>query len=158
MSPRMRPNSPPRFAEEISDEDFEALCCDIFAKEDGIRSSELYGRSGQGQLGIDILAYRRELDELEAGQCKRVAVFTINILRDAITEFLAAWDHWNRRRIKRFVIFVACSLRDTHLQEAIISETERLAELGVVLEVWGDARLVEKLRAWPELVERHCGI
>ncbi len=154
----MRPNSPPRFAEEMSDEDFEALSCDIFGKEDGIRSSELYGRSGQRQRGIDILACRRESDELEAGQCKRVAVFTVGILRDAITEFLKAWDHWNRRRIKRFVIFVACSLRDTHLQEAIVSETERLAELGVVLEVWGDTRLVEKLRPWPELVERHCGI
>jgi tetratricopeptide (TPR) repeat protein len=157
MSPRMRPTLPPRFAEEMSDEDFEDLSRDLLAKEEGIRASERYGRSGQGQRGIDVLAYRKDSVELETGQCKRVATFTIKILEAAVAEFLAAWDHWESRNVRRFIIFVACPIRDTHVQEAIITQTGKLHALGLIFEVWDAARLVEKLRPWPDLVERYCG-
>src|SRR5437868_14613088 len=102
MTPRLRPHLPPRFSEETHEDDLEELCRDLFAREPGIRKAEIYGRSGQAQGGIDILAYRQQNDGLEVGECKCRAAFTIQLLQAIVPQFRAHWAYRQRQRVRRF--------------------------------------------------------
>lgn len=90
-------------------------------------------------------------------QCKCHRKFTEKDLRDAAETFLRAQDHWNGWGITRFVIIVGSSVRDTNVQDEKEAQRKRFAEIGIEFELWGDERLVEKLKPNSDLVDVHVG-
>ena len=154
----MRYHLPPRFSEEKHEDEFEELCRDLFEKEPGIRKAEIYGRTGQSQGGIDILAYRQKMDGREVGECKCREQFSLRLLSSIVSKFLKRWSHWKRQRVRRFIVFAGCPIRDTNVQDAIGDHTDAFEKRGIVFEVWDSFRIAEKLRDLPAIAERHCGV
>ena len=70
----MRRDMSPPF-HELEWQRFQRLCCDMFEKEEVISASAPYRVGGQSQFGIDIIAYRKDDDGIEVGQCKCYAEF-----------------------------------------------------------------------------------
>ena len=71
MRPRMNPSLSPPFY-ELDEYTFQDLCCDLFARQPGIATCNVYGKRGQRQRGIDLLAHR-------SGDGKEVA--SVNAIR-----------------------------------------------------------------------------
>src|SRR5260370_7840614 len=69
LTPPMRRGISPRFF-EMSEYDFQDLCCDLFELEPGIASCEVYGKRGETQRGVDLLARTSTGGGTELGQCK----------------------------------------------------------------------------------------
>jgi hypothetical protein len=69
MQPDLNPSSPPAF-HKIGEYNFQRLCRDIFAEEETVATCDIFGRRGQKQKGIDLLAPRRDGVGNEVAQCK----------------------------------------------------------------------------------------
>src|SRR5262249_9612191 len=119
--------------------------------------SQVYGRNGQTQFGIDVLAILSKATGLEVGQCKCWEKGTARAIKTASDEFLPHLKRWRSQGIKRFVLFVACPLDDTKLQDQVLAERERFAKLRLKYEVWDARKLRSKLRPHPDLVHAYCG-
>src|SRR6478672_13161055 len=96
---------PFRFAEYLSDEQFEDLCRDLWGKFDGIRGTEKHARKGQKQYGVDIIGRKIE-GKITLGSCKNYKKFRKPNLEKAIAEF---WEHrayWRDLNAEGFLIFI----------------------------------------------------
>lgn len=156
MLPPTRSNNPPRFAEEMTDSQFEELCRDLFGREQGLTNCVRYGNRGQKQCGIDLLA-EREHGGNEVAQCKCYKSFNENDLKTAAADFLQSIEHWRTWGIKRFVLMVGSSVSGTKVQNEKQFQRAKFEALGIRFELWGNDRLTEKLRPHPDLVEIHIG-
>ena len=117
----------------------------------------MYGRNGQAQFGIDVLALLKQEGAIEVGQCKCWQTTTPARIREATDEFIPHIDRWRAQGLKRFILFAACSLDDTKLQNQILIERERVNALGIDYEAWGARKLRSKLRPHADLVRVSCG-
>ena len=95
VTPPIGAGQPPHLY-ELDEYTFQNLCRDLLYHEPAISTSDVYGRRGEPQLGIDLLAHR-EGDGVEVGQCKCYKNFPPSEIRDATDEFL---KHWNRESWK----------------------------------------------------------
>ena len=126
---------------------FQNFCAELLGKEDGIATSDVYGRVRQIQYGIDIKAFRQNGDGIEVGQCKAYTVINANGVKTASDEFLKHWDaKWKDQNIKRFILFVACPMTDRKVQDQIDVEKKRFEAIGVVYEAWSNSTITIKLR------------
>jgi hypothetical protein len=107
MRPRMNPSLNPTFYELDADK-FQYLCCDVFARQSGIATCDVYGTRGQKQRGIDLLARRIGGDGIEVGQCKCYTDFPPAKIRQASDEFFKHLEYWRQQNVRRFTLFVAC--------------------------------------------------
>lgn len=156
MSPPWNNNTPPKFAEELLDSQFEDFCCALFAREPGIKSCIRYGERGQRQYGIDLLA-EVQTGGNEVAQCKCQREFDADDVRNAADKFLSAQEHWKNWGITRFVLIAACSVRDAKIQDEKEKQRQRFGKEGILFELWGDERLTEKLVPHPDVVDVHIG-
>lgn len=131
---------------------FQELCRDILQTESDLLNVQVYGRSGQWQRGIDILADRRSPPGLVAGQCKRVQVVTPPVVRGAIKEFLKFKDYWKSQGVDRFILFVSSDATDTKVHAEVSRQKRRLIRSGINFELWSDATLTSRLHAHRGLV------
>ena len=69
MRPRMNPSLSPPF-HELDEYTYQNLCRNVFEKQRGIATCDVYGTRGQKQRGIDLLARRSDGESIEVGQCK----------------------------------------------------------------------------------------
>ncbi|MCP3169671.1 tetratricopeptide repeat protein [Myxococcus qinghaiensis] len=67
----------------------------------------------------------------------------------------APQKHWKSQNIKRFILFVACSLDSTQCQSEITAQIKKFKRLGIIYETWPAARIRNKLRAHPEIVSTY---
>ncbi len=152
MTPGIRPGQVPPF-HEIDEFVFQELCRDLFFEEDTVATCEIYGVRGEGQQGIDLIAKRKNTDEIELGQCKCYRDFSPYQIRDVSDEFFKHWDsHWSKCKVKRFILFVACDLSKTNRQQEILKQTKCFAKYGIDYEVWSAAQIRNKLRPHPGIV------
>ena len=155
MPPGISPGEFPPFY-KLNEYVFQDLCRDLFDKECGIAMCEVYGVRGQSQYGIDLLAHREENDGIEVGQCKRLPKFTPSRIREVSNEFFENWDHWHKKNVKRFILFVACDLSKTQQQDEILKQRKRFKKYGINYEAWSAATIRNRLRPYPEIVKTYC--
>ncbi|MUL39429.1 hypothetical protein [Gloeocapsopsis dulcis] len=153
-SPRFNPSLPPRF-HEMDEYAFQEMCRDLFAKESGIRTCDIYGARGQSQKGIDLLARCDDITYTEVGQCKCYEDFPPRKIKEASDEFFAHLDYWQQRNVRRFILFVACGLENTQRQDEIDRQIQRFANFRILYEAWEARTLRQKLSPHPDLVYRY---
>jgi len=134
---------------------FEEMCRDLLSTEPDIATCDIYGKQGQTQHGIDVLAYRRSSDGIEVGQCKCYADFPPRKIRAVSEAFFQHWNTWSGRNVKRFILFVASDLKTRQRQDEIETQRERFAQVGIVYEVWSAATIRNKLRPHSGIVANY---
>src|SRR5260370_14991706 len=154
MTPNINPSDPPRFY-ELKEYPFQELCRDLFEVQDGIVTCEIYGRRGQGQKGIDLLATGDDGESNEVGQCKAHEAFSVKKIIDASYEFFKDWAFWKDKKIRRFILFVGCPLDDTDVQNEIQTQRARFQAVNIKYEAWSSRTLVTRLRPERAIAERH---
>ncbi len=132
--------------EELTWENFERLQWRLLRDAEGLRNAHLYGRRGQAQRGLDIVAF----DSADSGvalQSKKYEKFTAQDLNKAVEQF-----HENEHPffISRFIIGIACEAKDTAVVEALHECQKKLAPIRV--ELWDKEELSARLRGHPEIV------
>jgi hypothetical protein len=152
-SPRVNPKDPPAFW-DLDAEAFEELCCDLFSRERGIARCEPFGVRGEGQLGIDLKAWQESDKGIEVAQCKAQKRFSPAEVRGAGKAFLDHWEYWSTRKVRRFVLIVACDLRSRQCHQAVDEQEELFKKRGVSFEAWSNRTLVNKLAPYPDIVAR----
>lgn len=155
MPPGIRPGEIPPF-HKLGEYVFQELCRDLFDKEPGIATCDIYGVRGQSQDGVDLLAHRSNGDGIEVGQCKRYADCPPEEIRKASKDFFDCWDRWSKENVKRFILFVACDLSQRQRQDEILIQKQRFTKHGIVYEAWSGATIRNKLRPHPDIVSTYC--
>jgi tetratricopeptide (TPR) repeat protein len=137
-------------------ENFEHLCKSLIEIDHEVRTCHLYGRLGQKQRGIDLIAYPKTF---QAGrprvyQCKRVETFGRAHIKGAIDKFLKGkWKPWPTE----FVICWKSSLRSTECQDEILKQGRRLQKIGITFQNWDAEELSTKLKDSPKIVDDYFG-
>lgn len=145
---------PFRFAEYLSDEQFEDLCRDLWGTIDGIRGTEKHARKGQKQYGVDIIGRKIE-GKITLGSCKNYKKFRKPNLEKAIAEF---WEHrayWRDLNAEGLLIFIGSPKEDRELQEAILRNIVTFAAEQFDFDVWDNRDLTDQLRKCPEVGKKH---
>jgi hypothetical protein len=62
---------------------------------------------------------------------------------------------WKRKKVKRFILFVACPMDTTQRQDEIAEQIKKFRKLGIKYEVWSARTLTTKLKDAREIVFRH---
>jgi tetratricopeptide (TPR) repeat protein len=154
MTTNINPSDPPQF-HQLREYPFQELCHDIFEVQEGIATCEIYGRRGQGQRGIDLLASCDDGESTEVGQCKAEKKFSVAKIINASDEFFKYWEFWKDWNIRRFILFVGCPLDDPNEQNEIKKQRKRFRKVGIQYEAWGARTLVTRLRPHRAIAERH---
>jgi tetratricopeptide (TPR) repeat protein len=154
MRPNINPSTPPRF-HELGEFVFQELCRDVFEIQGGIVTCEIYGRRGQPQKGIDLLANCDDGESNEVGQCKAYTSFSAKQIVAASDEFFKYWDHWKDMGIRRFILFVGCPLDHPEVQNEIQAQRARFKKVNITYEAWGSRTLVTRLRPQRAIAQRH---
>ena len=151
MRPGITPGTLPPF-HELDEYKFQDLCRDLLDREPNIATCEVYGRRGERQYGIDVLAYRQDGDGIEVGQCKCWESFPPAEIRKASDEFFKHWDRWSKENVKRFILFVACDLSATNQHETINEQKKCFRNKDIRYEAWSAVKIRNKLRPHPGIV------
>jgi tetratricopeptide (TPR) repeat protein len=141
---------------ELTWENFERLCKSLIERDNEVRSCHMYGRLGQNQKGIDLIAYPRDFQSRrpQVYQCKRVEIFGRTHIRSAVDRFIKT--KW-RPRPTHFVICCKASLSSTACQDEILTQTRRLQESNIIFEHWDAEQLSTKLKDSPKIVDDFFG-
>lgn len=137
--------------ELMSWEDFERLQWRILRDVEGLRHARLYGRRGQAQHGLDVVALATTHTGV-ALQSKRYLKFDESDLDAAVAKFRETSRPFE---VQRLVIGVACEAKSTAIDEALAKHRTSLNP--VELELWDKDELSAKLRGQPELVIQFFG-
>lgn len=144
IPPNIKQSDPPQFW-EMDEYVFQDMCCALLNEELPVSVCHVYGKRGQGQQGIDLLAYRSGSNETEVGQCKCYEDFPPRKILEASDEFFKHLAYWKSKNVRRFVLFVACDLSLTQRQKEILKQRERFSDEGIEYEAWGGRTLATKL-------------
>ena len=154
MESGISPGDTPPF-NRLDEYTFESLCRDLLDAEESVETCDEYGTRGQRQHGVDLLAHRADGCGFELGQCKRYASCTFRKIvevREKFVEHYGDGKRWQPGTVKRFILFITCDLSSTDLQDTISDEKEKFKHYGIRYEVWGPAKIRNKLRPHPSLV------
>jgi hypothetical protein len=143
VTPRATRQLTPNF-HELGWQNFQKLSNELFSHEPDTASDE-YGTPGQRQHGIDLLATIKS-SGIGVGQCKCEGSFSEKKIRDASDEFFRHWAHWKDKGVRRFILFVACDVTRTELQNEMLNQRARFAQHGIDYELWGGSKIQGKLR------------
>ena len=155
MEARLNSSLPPHFWELDPIKNFQPLCVDILAQEPGIASADEYGKSGQSQLGIDILGKDSSGQVIVVGQCKCYENYKAADVIKAGDDFYNHYQDWKDKGVTKFILFVACDLNDKKVQDEIQNQHTRFAKLGIHFEAWSGSILRNKLTPHSPIAQRH---
>lgn len=165
MKPRASPHLTPLFY-DLGAVAFQRLTRELLHHEPDIEKADEYGRNGQGQRGIDVLALRKP-GGIEVGQSKCEKEFTSKKVRAVSDKFFEAWDFWKDKGVKRFILFIAADVLDTKVSDEEMAQRSRFAKHHIRYEIWNGAVIKSKLRAHrsiarnyiqsDEIVDSICG-
>ncbi|MDP9050599.1 MAG: hypothetical protein M3O31_07735 [Acidobacteriota bacterium] len=136
---------------------FQSLCKEILQADPKYRNVQVFGVSGQGQKGIDILAEQLVPSGLTVGQCKRFQNLTDAHVAGAVKEFLKYKEYWKIEGVDTFVLFVSCDATNAKVQAEFLRQRRRLRNLGITFELWSDSTLTGRLRSHPGIVSEYLG-
>jgi hypothetical protein len=124
--------------------------------------AKLYGTPGQAQAGID--AYARLPLDLAASdakgrdyitlQSRRVQTLTAAKIEKAVDDLLAG--EWGSKS-RTFYYATSFDLQETRLDEALRTQGDRLAALGVTFVPWGVQEVSALLKNYPRIVDDFFG-
>lgn len=120
---------------------FERLCKRLIERDAEVEHCYLYGKPGEKQFGIDIVA-RRADGQRWAYQCKRYESYTLGDLRKALKELIYPAD--------RYIFAVSCNV-GRELRDEVEDHSPPT-------EIWGVHELSDKLRDCPGLVTQFFGL
>lgn len=132
-------------------EDFERLLQRVLQDIEGLRDVVIYGKPGQAQHGIDIVASTVDQTKV-ALQSKKYEKFTAAHLRDIVDKFSSVERPFE---VESLIIGVACSVRDTKVIDELFRVTEGLKPIKLVF--WDGQELSKKLREHPAIVRDFFG-
>jgi hypothetical protein len=136
---------------DLTWEAVEHLVVALAREVDQAREARLYGRRGQRQHGIDVVAFF-DCQPTTVYQAKRYAKFTAGDLRAAVAAFSRGPRPFGASRL---VVVTTADIADTRIEEALASE--RAAHPDLSIELWGRVQLSDKLLDQPKLVRRFFG-
>lgn len=126
--------------DELGWEDFERLLWRVLRDVEGLRNAHLYGKRGQKQYGLDIVAF--DVDKTGVAlQCKRYNKFTASDLRKAVEKLQESRQKFSE--VNRFIIAVSSEGNDTAVIDALHDCQNSLE--GIDLELWDKEELSYKL-------------
>lgn len=136
---------------------FQKLCRDLYQVEPNISTAEVFGVSGQAQLGVDIQALHRSDDGISVGQCKCIVPkdLTVKLIQKASDEFLQHLEYWRERGVRRFILFVSPDASRKEINEEHLRQRAAFRQLGLDYELWGQAMIVSKLRPHPGITRTY---
>ncbi|MGI5213344.1 NACHT domain-containing protein [Plantactinospora sp. CA-290183] len=124
--------------------------------------AKLFGTPGQAQAGIDAYA-RLPLDLTAADatgrdyitlQSRRVQALTATKIKNAVDDFLEG--EW-AGKTRTFYYATSYDLQETKLDEALRTQSDRLAALGVTFVPWGVQEVSALLKNHPRIVDDFFG-
>lgn len=136
---------------------FQRVCAEAYNHEPEIDSCSVYGRRGQRQDGIDLLAHCRDGLHKDLVQCRQYSVFGETELKTAIEDFLTEGRRWEKEKVRRFVVVTSADISDRHLQDAILAAQEIFRKKKINFGVWGSAELCSKLKPYRSAVQEIYG-
>ncbi|GAA1749055.1 hypothetical protein [Streptomonospora arabica] len=136
---------------DLSWEAVEHLVAALALQVDRAREARLYGRRGQAQQGIDVVAFF-DSHRPTVYQAKNYAIFTPGDLRAAVSAFT---DGLRPFHAERLVVVTTASVADTRIDQELAALRERHADLGI--DLWGQKQLSDTLYDNPEVVRRFFG-
>ena len=142
--------------EKLTWENFEHLCKSLIELDQEVTTCHFYGRPGQNQRGIDLIAYpiHFQAGRPRVYQCKRVETFGRAHIKRAVDRFLES--KWKPLPTE-FVICCKSSLRSTECQDEILKQTGRLQGNTVQFQTWDAEYLSGKLKDSPKIVDDYFG-
>ncbi len=145
---------------ELGSRRFEQFARALHAAQPDILSTNLYGPDGQEQFGVDHIAFHRHdpAPYLEVGQSKAERRFGQSDIRAAADKFLKHWDsHWHEKDVRRFILFVGCSIKSRQASDEIIAQTQKFAALGIQFSVWDSSQIYDRLPGANVAVRTYLG-
>lgn len=154
--PGRKPGQSLPYAADLSPEDFERLCSDLLAVQDGVVDADLYGLPRRNEKGLDVLAVRGDGTRIGL-QAKRYKSFRNGFLMSWTDEFLSFAEHWREQKVDTFVLAVTVDLRSPARRAEIEACRARCREQGFDFQMW-HLRLLDRLvRGQPEIVRDYFG-
>jgi hypothetical protein len=143
--------------ERLSWQRFEKLCAKLLIRVSKSRLLQAfrYGRSGQPQFGIDILATKPGSKKQLLMQCKHVEKLNRGDLKAWVDKFLAKSKHEDA---DEFILCIACDFeQDQKLVEEWAHAAQRLSDKKIAPAIWGFTQINDFLRQEPEIVGEFFG-
>lgn len=156
LTPRTSRHLTPNF-HELGWDKFQLLCSDLIYHEAHIKSVDPYGKQGQSQRGIDILAHL-ESGGVSVFQCKCEQSFNVYKVKKASKEFLKHIDYWKVHGIKEFILCVACDASDRKIQDEALKQKEVFKALDIGYSLWSSAKLHMLIVPHPEILRKYTDI
>ena len=134
----------------MSWEEFEKLCLRMVQEIENftIQDSQILGRGGQKQDGIDIYANSVN-GKYETYQCKRYKKLSTSNIDKLVAEFKTG--KWFIKS-NSFTLCTTISFDDIKLQETFEKHRLDLKQLGVNLKIWDSSKINLKLKSHPKIV------
>jgi hypothetical protein len=127
---------------------FERLCVRLARHVEGLRSVRMYGRSGQDQRGLDLFGIDPS-DDYVVYQARDIETLAGPALKKAVDDYI---DRGRAFEARRFVLAVACDVRDTKVDEELVAAQKRYPDLDI--ELLDAERITDLLRGQREIVEQ----
>jgi hypothetical protein len=135
--------------EKLTWENFERLCLRLIREEADVENCRPYGTRGDKQEGIDIYAVLKDSGKYNVYQCKREKDFFPTKIKKAVDKFLAGtWV----QKTSAFILCTQESLSSKQRSDAIISQIEKLRQIGISFIPWDSEELSIKLKDHPKIV------
>jgi hypothetical protein len=139
------------YTDKMEWQNFERLVLAMARTVDGAVEARFYGRRGQAQHGLDVVA-RLYNGNRFGYQAKDWQAFRKADLEAAVTKYTEGRRPFD---VDRLVVAVACEITDT----AVLEKLDELKEAhpDTQIELWDQRQISELLRAEPHLVSRFFG-
>lgn len=138
--------------ESLSPKTFERLCYRIVDSESGTPDVYLYGKEGQAQHGIDLVAFFDERPKTVYQVKHRREKFKASELAEAVQKYA---DGQRPFEATHLIIIVACEAHETAVIDKLNSLQVKYSDLKISL--WDRTDLSKKLESRPEIVHRFFG-
>ncbi|MGY4958343.1 hypothetical protein [Streptomyces nigrescens] len=136
---------------ELAWEAVEHLVAALALEVEQATEARLYGRPGQDQQGIDVVAFF-DGKPTSVYQAKRYTTFTAADLRKAVVSYAGGRRPFGAHRL---VVVTTASVADTKVDEELVALRKRHSDL--VIDLWGRQQLSDILHNVPHLVRRYFG-
>ena len=140
---------------DLSDDDFERLCCDLHGVQKQVATCQLHGTRGQRDKGVDHIAQRKGGNGKEVGQSKCNEEFNEKKLKDAVEPFFDHIEHWKKQEVQRYILFVACDIQRTQVHEEKEVQRNRFKDEGIDFELWSGGDIQREIGPYRNIVERY---